>query len=208
MKEDLNEVAVGYEGGLYDWIEYFSLDNKYLPTGFNTNRISFNGGSLQIELNDFMLDLKSKKINEKTSLHFHFGYSNTSLLEEELLLFELFPQKGVDAHYRIRKFFSPSKFSSDQYKSQWDEISDRSGDFSAKVVTNNSHQEIRKVISGREEEFLSVDGEKIKRKFVIACRYKLSVEDVHTKCNKFIGSVSFKEGEKDHRDQSLAISFK
>jgi len=208
MKEDLNEVAVGYEGGLYEWIEYLSLDNKYLPAVFNTSRISFDGGSLQIELNDFTLAVKSNKINKKTSLHFHFGYSNTSLLEEELLLFEFFPQKGVNAHYRIRKFFTPSKFSSDQYKSQWDEILNSSGDFSAKVVTNGSYQEIRKVITGREEEFLSVDGEKIIRKLVIACRYKLSVENVHAKCNEFIGSVSFKEGEKEQRDQPLAISFK
>ncbi|MEE8126002.1 MAG: serine protease [Nitrospirales bacterium] len=207
MKENLNEVAVGYEGELHDWIEYFSLGKKYLPAGFNKSSISLEDETLQIDLNNFRLDLTSKNINEKTSLHFHFGYSNKSLLEEELLLFELFPQKGVDAHYRIQKFFSPSKFSSDQYFSQWDEISHRSGDFSAKVVTYNRYQEIQKVISGREEEFLSVDGENIKREFVIGCRYKLSEEDVLTKCNEFIDSVGFNEEKKEQMGQPLAISF-
>jgi hypothetical protein len=207
MKENLNEVAVGYEGELHDWIEYFSLGKKYLPAGFNKSSISLEDETLQIGLNNFRLDLTSKNINEKTSLHFHFGYSNKSLLEEELLLFELFPQKGVDAHYRIQKFFSPSKYSSDQYISQWDEISHRSGDFSAKVVTYNRYQEIQKVISGREEEFLSVDGENIKREFVIGCRYKLSEEDVLTKCNEFIDSVGFNEEKKEQMGQPLAISF-
>ena len=208
MKEDLNEIVVGYEGELYDWIEYLSLGKEYLPSAFIKYKISYSGKSLQIALNDFKLDVNGNQISEKTSLHFHFGYSNKSLLKEELLLFELFPKKGIDAHYRIQKYFTPSKFSSDQYMSQWDEISHRSGDFSGKVVKSNSYQEIRKVKSGRAEEFLAVDGEKIKKEFVIGCRYKLSEEDVLAKCNKFIGSVSFKEGEKEQRGQPLAISFK
>jgi len=144
-------------------------------------------------LNNFKLDLTSININEKTSLHFHFGYSNKSLLEEELLLSEIFPQKGVDAHYGIRKNFTPSKFSSDKYMSIWDEISNKSGDYSATVVKNNKHQTIRKVIPEGEKELLTVDGEKIKREIVISCYYKLSEEDVLAKCEKFIDSVSFKE---------------
>ena len=206
MKENLNEVAVGYEGGLYDWIEYFSLDKKYLPSAFNTSRISFNDESLQIELNNFKLDFTSNNINEKTSLHFHFGYSNKSLLEEDLLLFELFPQKGVDAHYRIQKFFSPSKFSSDTYQARWDEISNRSGDYSATVVINNSQQVIRKVIQEGKEEFIAVDGDKIKREFVIGCYYKLSEEDALTKCETFIDSVSFKEQKHNKRATSGLIN--
>lgn len=207
MKDNLNEVAVGYEGELYDWIEYLSLGKKYLPAAFNKSRISVNGESLQIEMNDFNLDVNNNKINEKTSLHFHFGYSNTSLLEEELLLFELFTKKGVDAHFHVRKFFSPSKFSSDKYKSQWEEISNKSGEFSAKVVINNKYQAIHKVISGGGKEILSVDGDKIKREFVIGCFYKLLEEDALAKCNKFIDSVSFKEEKKEQRGQPLAISF-
>ena len=153
VKEDLNEVAVGYEGELDDWREYLSLGEKYLPAAFKRYRISFRDDSLHIDLNDFKLDVKSDNITEKSSLHFHFGYSNKSLLEEELLLFEFFPQKGVDAHYRIHKFFSPSIFSSDEYKAQWDEITNRSGDFSGKAVINNRYQEIQKVLPEREEEF-------------------------------------------------------
>lgn len=207
VKENLNEVAVGYEGGLYDWIEYLSLGGKYLPAVFNESRISLDDETLQIKLDNFKLDLTSENINEKTSLHFHFGYSNKSLLEEELLLFELFPQNGVNAHYRIQKFFSPSKFSSDKYKSQWEEISSRSGDFSEKVVINNRYQEIQKVILGGEEEFLSVDSEKIKREFVIGCRYKLSEEDALSKCNEFIDSVSFKKEKNEQMGKQLASSF-
>lgn len=202
MKENLNEVAVGYEGGLYDWIEYLSLGEQYLPAAFNKSRISLNDESLQIELKNFRMDLKSIKINEKTSLHFHFGYSNKNLLEEELLLFELFPQKGVDAHFRIQKFYSPSKFSSDKYKSQWDEISNRSGDFSATVVINTRHQTIRKVIPEGKEEFISQEGDKIKREFVIGCYHKLSEENALAKCEKFIDSVSFK----DQRQNEMSTS--
>jgi len=193
MKENVNEVAVGYEGGVDDWIEYFGLSEKYLPTAFNNSEIRVNDESLQIELNDFTLAVNSNTISKNSSLHFHFGYSNTSLLEEELLLFEFFPQKGVNAHYRIRKYFSPSIFSSDEYKAQWDDLSKREGDFSSKAVTNSSYQEIKRVISGREEEFLAIDGERIKREFVIACRYKLSEEDVLEKCDNFMDSISFKE---------------
>ena len=193
IKENLNEVAVGYEGGLYDWIEYLSLSKKYLPTAFTNSRMSLLDESLQIELNDFTLDVNSKKFNEKTSLHFHFGYSNKSLLEEELLLFELFPKKGVDAHYRIQKYFSPSLFSSDTYKSQWDEVSNRSGDYSGKVEVTNRHQAIRKVIPEGKEEIVSVDGDTIKREFVVGCYYKLSEEDALAKCEKFTDGIRFKE---------------
>lgn len=207
MKENLNEVAVGYEGTLYDWIEYLSLDNRYLPAVFNASRIRLHEESLRIELNDFTLDVHNNKIDENVSLHFHFGYSNTSLLEEELLLFELFTQKGVDANFHIRKFFTPSTFSSEQYKSKWEEISDRSGDFSAEVVKNNNSQAIRKVLSGETQEILSVDGAKITRELVIGCFYKLSEKDALAKCHKFIDGVSFKKGKKEQMDQPLAMYF-
>jgi len=207
IKEDLNEVAVGYEGKLDDWIEYLSLDKKYLPAVFRKSRIRVHAESLQIDMNDFTLAVKNDKIDEKTSLHFHFGYSNTSLLKEELLLFELFTQKGVDAHFHIRKFFTPSTFSSDEYKSKWEEISDRSGDFSGKVVRNNNSQAIRTVISDETKEILAVDGETMTREFVIGCFYKLSEEDALAKCNTFIDSVSFKEGKKEQSSQPLAVSF-
>ena len=54
MKENLNEVAVGYEGGLYDWIEYLSLSEKYLPAAFNKSSISLDDETLQIELNNIV----------------------------------------------------------------------------------------------------------------------------------------------------------
>ena len=196
IKGNLNEVAVGYEGELYDWIEYLSLSNKYLPSAFKNSKIGLHDESLQMKLNDFTLDLKSNKISEKTSLHFHFGYSNKNLLEEELLLFELFPKKGVDAHYRIQKYFSPSLFSSDTYKSQWDEVSNRSGDYSGKLEVTNRHQAIRKVIPEGKEEIVSVDGDTIKREFVVGCYYKLSEEDALANCEKFTDGISFKEQHK------------
>jgi len=199
MKEKLNGVVVGYEGGLYDWIEYFSLSKRYLPAVFNNSRISLDKESLQIELNDFNVDFTSENLNEKTSLQFHFGYSNKRLLEEDLLSFELFPQKGVNAYYRIQKLFSPSKFSSDTYQSRWNEISNRSGDYSATVVKTNKHQAIRKVMPEGKEEFITVDGETITREFVIGCYYKLSDENVLTKCENFIDSVRFKEQRHDNR---------
>ena len=207
MKEDLNEVVVGYEGEITDWLEYFSLGKKYLPVAFAEGRLHFRDKSLKLEMNDFRLDLQSNDISRKSSLHFHFGYSNKQLLEEELLLFEFFPQKGVNAHYRIQKFFSPSTFSSDEYKAQWDDLTSRSGDFSAKIVTNNSYQEIQNVIAGKAEVLLSVDGERVEREFVIGCRFKLSEENVLDKCHQFMASASFNETQDKENGPTLAISF-
>lgn len=195
MKKDLNEVAVGYEGDLYDWIDYVSLSQNYLPRTFKTSQIRVQNGRLHIKLNDFTLDLNSHAFNEKTSLHFHFGYSNKSLLEEELLLFEVIPKKGVDAHYRIQKYFSPSKFSSDTYSSQWDDIVKKVEDFSGKVFIDNKHQVIRKVVTGGTEEIASVNGDTIQRETVIGCYYKLSEENPLAKCNEFTNGISFYEQE-------------
>jgi len=193
IKEDLNEIAVGYEGKLSDWIEYMSLDKNYLPKAFQNSRIKLNDESLQIDLYDFSLALARDNINENSGLHFHFGYSNKKLLAEELLLFELFPTKGVDAHYRIQKFFTPSKFSSEKYRSTWDSISTRSGDYSGGVMKLYKHQAIRKVIPDGIKELKTVNDVKIKREIVIGCYYTLSEEDVLTKCENFIDGVSIKE---------------
>ncbi len=206
MKEDLNEVVVGYEGEIKDWLDYFSLGETYLPAAFAQVKLRSREGSLQLETNDFHLDLQHNDISKKSSLHFHFGYSTKQLLEEELLLFELFPQKGVNAHYRIQKFFSPSIFSSDEYKAQWTEISNRSGDFSAQVVTNNSYQEIQHVATEKAEVLLSVDGERVEREFVIGCRFKLSEEHAFEKCQRFHASVSFNRTQDKPSGQTLTTS--
>ena len=193
MKKNLNEIAVGYEGEFEDWMEYLSLDEKYLPRTFQSSRINLNEESVQIELNDFTLELPRHLVDEDSNLHFHFGYSNQSLLEEELLLFELFPKKGNGENYRIQKFFSPSTFSSEEYKSQWEEISNRSGDFSAKVVKGNQYQNIQTVLSNEKKEFLSMEGDLITREFVVGCVYKLSKEDVLARCEDFIDRIHFKD---------------
>ncbi|WP_447971458.1 S1 family peptidase [Nitrospira sp. M1] len=192
MKKNLNEVAVGYEGGLEDWVEYVSLSRTYLPATFKTSRIHLQNKTLDIELDDFSLHFHSQAINEKTNLHFHFGYSNKNLLEEELLLFELIPKKGVNAHYRIQKYFSPSKFSSDTYLSQWDDITARTGDFSGTVVNDNKHQVIRKVVPGGQAEIASVDGDTFIRETVIGCFSKLSEDHPLAQCDEFMEGISFK----------------
>ncbi len=202
IKQNLNEVAVGYEGDLYDWVEYLSLDKHYLPLVFQASRIDLGPESVQISLNDFKVNLQSQVANETTNLHFHFGYSNQSLLEEELLLFELFPQKGDGTNYRIQKFFSPSTFSSDEYKSQWNEITSKSGDYSEKTVVGNKYQTIQKVISEEEKDFLSVTGDTITREFVIGCVHKLSEDNAPAKCEEFVQSVSFPDQNQPPRGQS------
>ncbi|GJL56927.1 MAG: serine protease [Nitrospirales bacterium] len=201
MKKNLNEVAVGYEGGLDDWLEYVSLRQHYLPRTFKTSTIRLQDGALYIALNDFTLQVNHHAFTKKTNLHFHFGYSNKNLLEEELLLFELIPKKGVDAHYRIQKYFSPSMFSSDTYLSQWDDITARTGNFSGTVVNDNKHQIIRNVVSGGREEIASVDGDTFLRETVIGCFYTLSEENPMAKCDKFTKSIHFNE-QRNNRTQT------
>ena len=70
-------------------------------------------------------------------------------------------------------------------------------------MKNNKHQAIRKVIPEGKEEIITVDGDKIKREFVIGCHYKLSEEDVLAKCENFIDSVTFKEQRQNEMSTSV-----
>ena len=191
MKENLNEVIIGYEGEVYDWIEYLSLPVKYLPNTFKGNDMKLDDNRFQIALNDFEFTFTSDEISDKSSIHLHFGFSNDSLIAEDLLLFELFPKKGVDAHYRVQKYFSPSKFSSDRYKSKWDEVAEKTGDFSGKVITDNRNKVINKVMSNAERKITLIDGKEISRKTVLACYFKFSDESADKKCDNFVSSVVF-----------------
>jgi len=107
VKESNNEIAIGYEGKVVDWLEYFSLDKKFLPTTFESSEMVLNDGVLEFKLLNYSMKLGSSKINDQSNIHLHFGYSNTDILAEDLLLFEIFPSNGVKVHYSVKKYHSP-----------------------------------------------------------------------------------------------------
>lgn len=191
IEDNLNEIAIGYEGDISSWVEYFSLDRKYLPEIFEGTRMKLADGVFHLDTHQFRIEFGHKNIKGASSLHFHFGYSNKSLLAEDLLLFEIFPRKGVRSHYRVQSFFSPNVFSSDNHKSQWDDIADQSGDYSGKVVAQDGQRQIRRVMSETGDSFTSPDGDPIERVFVAGCFFRSSQEAAVSKCDTFVDSLRF-----------------
>lgn len=191
LKENLNEIAIGYEGSLNNWIEYISLSDTYLPLIFKDNAISLNEQTLDITMNDFSFSTNSEEFGDKTHLHMHYGYANNYLMAEDLLLFEIFPKKGVNAHYRVQKYFSPSAFSSDKYKSKWDDVSNTSGNYTGKLIKTNSNKMILNVISSAKRDLALLNDETIKREMILGCFYEFSEQNALKKCDNFLNSVKF-----------------
>ncbi len=192
LYDGFNEMTIGYVGAVADWQEYFSLDKKYLPAIFKDAKLSYKDDHLKLRLKDFSLDFTNKKITPKSSIHLHMGYANEKLLAEDILLFELYPVKGGKAHYRIQPFFEPGLFSSDKYKSRWDDIINVSGDFSGKVVNKGDKLLIRKGVESTKTVFTSVDNKKITKIFATGCYYRGSDENVEEDCAAFASAIDFK----------------
>lgn len=192
VKQDYDEIAVGYEGEVADWLEYFSLNKKQLPKVFGEVVMRLGSDVFELRLTDYDILLNGGKINNKSNIHFHFGYSNTDLLAEDLLLFEIFPRKGVSSHFRVQKYYSPSEFSSDVYKSSWEDIRGRSGDYSGALVKKSQSFTIRKVIDNTEENFVMEDGSDLQSVYVVGCIHDTLRKNIESECEDFSKGVRFK----------------
>ena len=193
IQQEAGEIVVGYEGEVDDWVEYFSLGEEYLPEVFKLSTFVRNGSHLKASLGGFNVDFDSEKIKGDSNIHIHMGYSNEKLLAEEVLLFEIFPQKGAKNHYRVQSFFESSPFNSDKYKSTWKDIISTSGNYSGEIV--NGREEvlmIRNIDLNTEKTFSSIHDKKIKQVFATGCYYKSSdKKGLKSDCKKFNDSVSF-----------------
>jgi len=188
IKESASEIAIGYQGSVSDWVEYLALDKKYLPTVFEDSKISLDDGVLEAKLSNYNINLESAGISSKSDIHFHFGYSNVDLLKEHLLLFELFPRKGVSFHYRIQEYFEPTHFNSDVSKSTWEDLKERKGDFTGKIVNKSKSFVIKNIIEN-EEKTAKVKFD-VDNYYVIGCYQNSLTENFKSNCDKFTNSVS------------------
>lgn len=191
VKQNYDEIAVGYEGDIADWQEYFSLSDSYLPKAFADTELEIEDGTIKLNLSGYKLQLKSDEINEKSNIHFHFGYSNTDLLAEELLLFEVFPRKGLSSHYRVERYYSPSEFSSDKYKTIWADVTNKSGDYSGDLINNGNGFVVFKVIDSTKTQAKALDGSKIESVYVVGCYHDSKKEGIKAECDAFADGVEF-----------------
>ncbi len=195
VQDGYNEIAIGYEGEIDDWVEYLSLGADYLPKIFSSSKIVRKDKNLKLEVNDFSFDFNNDEIAGDSSLHFHLGYSNEQLLAEELLIFELYPRKGLKSHYRVQALFQPGTFSSDKYKSSWNDVINAKGDFSGKLVDKGETLVIRKAASATEKTFPAIndpENKTLKKVLATGCYYATSAEgDLEEDCEKFVQSIDF-----------------
>ncbi len=191
IQDALNEIITGYIGNIEDWQEYFNLEKKYLPDYFQKASLDFKNHNLNLKLKDFSLDFTNKKIKKNSSIHLHMGYSNKDLLAEDLLLFELYPVKGGNAHYRIQAFFEPSPLSSDKYKSKWNDIINATGDFSGKLINKGNKLIIKKPVKATKTNFVSIKGKKITKVFAVGAYYKTTDKKPVRDSKKFFKSIHF-----------------
>ncbi|GMR00975.1 MAG: serine protease [Gammaproteobacteria bacterium] len=187
VKQDYDEIAIGYEGDVADWVEYFSLDKEYLPKILRNSEMKLNDGTFEFNLEDYKLVLQNDEINSESNIHLHFGYSNYDLLAEDLLLFEIFPNKGVKSHYRIQKYYSPSEFSDDEYKTSWNDLNNLSEDYSGKLVKKNGEYTVQKVITETKTESIK----NLESIYVIRCIHNTSRENIESNCDRFAEGVTF-----------------
>jgi serine protease Do len=193
IKEACDEIAVGYTGELKDWIEYLALDKDHLPRTFHKAHLSLEEDQLTITLPDFRLAFRNARLSPSSSLHLTLGYANAELLEEALVRFGLFPQKGNEAHYRIQPFFAPDPLSQDSYITFWDEIVKAKGTFSGQVIHREGQHMIRKTVLDTLKSSLFQD-EEITSVFTVGCFYRdtdMENEEAAADCQLFSDGIEF-----------------
>ncbi len=191
IKVSASEIAIGYEGDVLDWIEYLALDKKYLPEVFEGYKISLDNGFFKAKLSDYSINLEDSNISNESNIHFHFGYSNNQLMEEHLLLFELFPRKGAGFHYRVQEYFEPSNLNSDIAKSTWEDLKSKKGDFTGKVVNKSKNFLIKNIMFIKDEAVQKHSN--VESNYVIGCYQNSLTESFKSNCDKFTNSVSMND---------------
>jgi len=187
VKISNNEIAIGYEGDVNDWLEYFSLNKKYLPRGFELSKMSLNNGVFEFTLPNYTVKLANSEINEKSNIHLHLGFLNSDSLEEDLLLFEIFPKKGVKFHYRVQKYFSPGDYSTDENIASWDDLVNKTGDFTGDIINKNGLFSVQNIIDSTKTH---ADNE-IQGLYVVRCKSDVARPKMLDECKRFTENVSF-----------------
>ncbi|MCI5222779.1 MAG: hypothetical protein D3924_08940, partial [Candidatus Electrothrix sp. AR4] len=192
IREGADEVSLGYNGKIDDWVEYISLGEEYLPTFFHKAKISRDNNRFSMNLKDFSVDFNHEKITVDSTVRLYFGYANDELLAEDLVMFSLFPEKGSAAHYSIRPFFEASPFSPDAYAGIWKESGTGTGDFSGNKINKGNQVVIRKTDLRTEKTITTLYDQKIKKVFTASCHYKVSTaEDIEQDCARFFQGIVF-----------------
>jgi len=191
VQDSYDEIIVGYSGETGDWIEYFSLDKKHLPEIFQNTSVDLNEKTLAVKFNNFSFELSHENLTSTSEIHFHLGYSNTKLLAEDLLLFEVFPEKGSKSHYRIQPFYQPDDFSTDTYKSKWQDIIESTGEYSGRKVNKGEKVFVKKAILNTKKTLRLYDDSELQRIFVAGCQYKTTDVEVESDCKRFLEALSF-----------------
>jgi serine protease Do len=194
LKDSTDEMSVGYEGDVDDWTEYLALGEKYLPVFFQKAEIARNGDRLKVKLKDFQFAFSNPKITGKSSLHLHLGYANDQLIAEDLVLLELFPQKGSPAQYSIRPLFEASPFSEENYVASWNEAISGAGEYSGKVMNKDDRRIMQRIAPQTRKTLTAFDGKKIERVFAVGCACKSTAEEeggLQQDCGSFFKGIEF-----------------
>ncbi len=189
--DSYDEIVVGYSGEINDWVEYFSLEKKYLPKLFQNSQVRLDNNTLHIKLDDYTLTFTNTKITDKSNIHLHLGYSNEKLLAEDILLFEIFPEKGAQSHYRIQPFCEPDAFNSDSYTSRWNDVINGTGEYSGKRVDKGEKIAIKKGIPSTKERLTSFNNVELDKILVAGCYYKPTDVEIEDDCESFFNSITF-----------------
>ena len=192
IKYSYDEIAIGYAGKVVDWVEYFALDKQLLPDSLASAKIELNEEVFNLSMKNYNITIDAAEINEQSNIHFHFGYSSTERLAEDLLLLEIIPKNDSKFHYRIQKYHSPSEYSKDEFVAAWKNIKAEQGEFTGKIINKNGQFSVQHVIKST----LLTDEEDPEQQeiYVIRCISDQLLEDMAQKCSAFADKVSFTQG--------------
>lgn len=188
--DSYDEFIVGYTGEIADWQHYFALGKTYLPTFFQKVNLEFSSHRLQLNLDGLAVDFTNNKITEQSTLHFHLGYSNSELLAEDLVLFEIYPEKGARSHYRIQPFFEPDAYSSDTYRATWHDVIAGTGEYSGENIVKGQQRRIAKAIAETSETLATYNDRELATIIVAGCSYKTTDGAVDKDCSDFLQSIT------------------
>ncbi len=191
LYDGYNEISVGYKGSIKKWQEFFRLGKKYLGTVFYGASIQFDKTGLDVHLKDFDLHVKGHDITEESSVHLHMGYDPARLLAEDVLLFELIPLKGARQQFRVQPFFEPGVFSSDDYKSTWDDVIHKTGDYSGAVIRKGDKVVIRQAVESTLATIPTVMDQPLQKVFAWGCFFAPSAANINEQCHDFVKGLVF-----------------
>lgn len=193
QKDNSNEVVVGYEGNIRDWLEYFKLPKSLIPKSFKDIELGLKSNMFNIKSNEFDISFSDSKISMDSNIHFHFGYADANTWTEDLLLFELLPTIGEsNLKFKVQKVFEPDDLNTDEVKSRWKEVVSKRGNYSGDKYLSEDKWSTRFVMDSSKRKIASTIDRKIPNYlFVLGCDFKTS-QKLQKECLKFKKSVVIK----------------